>query len=180
MVGFGSKQAWLAVRNGDPAAVRAALGLRDLGPVSWRAGLDLAYLTDDRVVITPPLDRWVLVTGRWLWRAAGDFPVARLSAELGTEVQRYSSYRVAEQHEWERAAHGTLVRSFAYRGGSGELVRWIGDPDEAEAGLGLHDPDDDILVGESDVMRLAGRWSVDPSTLDGRPAPGPLHAAAPE
>jgi hypothetical protein len=180
MVGFGPKQAWLAVRDGDPGAVRSVLRLRDLGPVSWRAGIDLAYLTDDRVVITPKLDGWVLVTGRWLWRAAADFPVARLSADLDTEVHRYFSSRVAEQHEWDRAAHGTLVRSFAYRGESGELVRWIGDPDEIEAGFGLRDPGGDILVGESDVMRLAGLWSVDPSTLDGRAAPGPLLAAAPE
>ena len=78
MVGFGSKQAWLAVRNGDPAAVRAALRLRDLGPVSWRAGIDLAYLTDDRVVITPPLDRWVLVPGRSC-PAEGPAPRAKAS-----------------------------------------------------------------------------------------------------
>jgi hypothetical protein len=187
MVGFGPKQAWLAVRDGDPAAVRAALGLRDLGPVSWRVGVDLAYLTDDRVILTPPLagadgSRWLLVTGYWLWRATDRVPAARLSAELDTEVQRYATHRVAERHEWERAVRGRLVRAFAYVGESGELVRWIGDPDPAELALGLPaepaEPDD-ILVGESDVMRLAGRWSVDPTTLDGAAAPGPLLAAAP-
>jgi len=185
MVGFGYKQTWLAVRDGEPAAVRAALGLRDLGTVTWRAGIDLAYLTDDRVVLTPPLSCWLLVTGLWLVRAAGRFPVAKLSAELGTEVQRYLSHRVVEQHEWDRAVDGRLVRSFAYLGETGELVRWIGDPDVAERDLGLPaqppDEDDgaDLIVGESDVMRLAGRWSVDPTALDGQPAPGPLRAAAP-
>ena len=49
MVGFGYKQAWLAVRDGDPDAVIAALGLRDLGPVSWRVGADLAHLNQDRL-----------------------------------------------------------------------------------------------------------------------------------
>jgi hypothetical protein len=189
MVGFGRKQAWLAVRDGDPAAVRAALGLRDLGPVSWRAGIDLAYLTDDRVVLTPPLTgagggRWLLVTGWWLWHAADRFPVARLSADLGTEVHRYASHRGLERHEWERAVDGTLVRAFGFSGESGDIVRWIGDPDPAERALGLpaqSEPGDDadILVGEADVGRLADQWSVDPTALDGRPAPGPLHAAAP-
>jgi len=31
MVGFGYKQAWLAVRDGDADRLLAALGLRDLG-----------------------------------------------------------------------------------------------------------------------------------------------------
>jgi hypothetical protein len=50
MVGFGPKQAWLAVRDGDAAAAAAAFALRDLGTVSWRSGIDLASLTDDRMV----------------------------------------------------------------------------------------------------------------------------------
>jgi hypothetical protein len=182
MVGFGPKQAWLAVRGGEAEAVRAALRLRDLGPVAWRAGVDLAYLTDDRVVLTPPLDgaggnAWLLVTGQWLWNTS--LSVTELSGELGTEVHRYTSHRGLERHEWERAAHGSLVRGFAYDGRSGEVLRWIGDPDPAEVGLGLRE-DEDVLVGESDVMRLAGLWSVDPSGLDGRPATGPLRAAAPQ
>ncbi len=175
MVGFGSKQTWLAVRGGEPVAVRAALRLRDLGPVAWRAGVDLAYLTDDRVVLTPPLDGWLLVTGQWLWKAG--LSVVDLSAELDTEVHRYASHRGLEQHGWERADRGTLVRAFTYDGPSAEVLRSIGDPDAAESEIGLGTGD--VLVGESDVMRVAGRWSVDPSGLTGRPAPGPLQVAAP-
>jgi len=68
MVGFGGKQAWLAVRDGDPAQILQALGLRDLGEVPWRDGIDLAHLTDDRVAVTPALPgardtHWVLVAG---------------------------------------------------------------------------------------------------------------------
>lgn len=187
MVGFGPKQTWLAVRDGGPAGVRAALGLSDLGPVDWRTGVDLAYLVDDRVVLTPVLEgagggRWLLVTGQWLWKVAGWLSVADLSAELGTEVHRYASHRGLEQHAWERAARGTLIRGFGYDGRAAEVLRWIGDPDPAESELGLRarpGPGDDVLVGESDVMRLARLWSVDPSGLDGRPAPGPLAAARP-
>ncbi len=186
MVGFGPKQAWLAVRDGGTAAVVAALGLRDLGPVSWRAGVDLAYLTDDRLVLTPPLHGagdvpWLLVTGRWLLRPGAVPDLAALSALLGTEVQFFASYRVGERHRWERAVDGALVRAFAYVGETGEVTRWEGDPDGAETAIGLPgtaDGDGDVLVAEADVLRLAGAWSVDPSTLDGRPAPGSLHAVA--
>jgi hypothetical protein len=188
MVGFGPKQAWLAVRDGDQTAVADALGLRDLGPVSWRNGIDLAYLTDDRVALTPPLPgvgdtRWLLVAGRWLLRAAPTLDVAHLSGTLGTEVQFFATYRVSELHRWQRAVDGELVRAFEYVGETGEVTEWRGDPDDAEAAIGLPralDDEADVLVSEDDVMRLAGAWSVDPMALDGRPAPGPLRAAAAE
>ena len=185
MAGFGYKQAWLAVRDVEPAALIDALGLRDLGPVPWREGVDLAYLTDDRLVLTPPLPgardaRWVLAPGQWL--VLGDVPVdvAGLSATLHTEVQLFVSHRVSELHRWERAVDGVLVRAFEYIGEAGEVTVWRGDPDDAERALGLQGTADesDILVGEHDVMRLAGAWSVDPSSLEGRTAPGPLRAAA--
>jgi hypothetical protein len=191
MVGFGPKQVWLAVRDRKADEVRAALRLRDLGPVGWRAGIDLAHLTDDRVVLTPLLDgvggsRWLLVVGRWLWTgplSVVALSVVDLSADLDTEVHRYSTHRGLEQHEWERAAQGTLVRSFAYAGQAAEIQRWVGDPDPAETALGLPavlpGPETDILVGESDVLRIAEAWSVDPSGLDGQWATGPLEAAAP-
>jgi hypothetical protein len=186
MVGFGPKQAWLAVRDGDPVAVADVLGLRDLGPVPWRNGIDLAYLTDDRLVLTPPLpgsggSNWLLVTGRWLLRADTDPDTAYLSAVLGTEVQFFATYRVSELHRWERAVGGALVRRFGYVGETGDVIAWRGVPDEVETAIGLPpvpDPDTDILVGEDDVLRLARAWSVDPTSLDALPAPGPLRAAA--
>jgi hypothetical protein len=203
MVGFGPKQAWLAIREGDDArsartaacedrsreqmtaAVAAALGLRDLGTVSWRNGIDLAYLTDDRLVFTPLLPgaddaRWLLVTGRWLLRN-GQVDVAQLSAALGTEVQFFATYRVSELHRWQRAVDGVVMRAFEYVGRTGEVIEWRGEIDDAEAAIGLPavlDDEADILVSEEDVMRVARAWSVDPTALDGRPAPGPLRAAA--
>jgi hypothetical protein len=184
MVGFGHKQAWLAVREGEPAALAAALGLRDLGPVSWRAGIDLSYLTDDRVAMTPPLagagGRWLLATGQWLALYGGRADISGLSAVLGTEVQRFATNRVIEAHEWSRAVDGEYVRVFGYVGRSGAVTEWFGDADETEATLGLtKDPDDydeppSFVIGEEDVMLMAGAWSVDPTTLDGQPAPGPL------
>ena len=187
MVGFGPKQAWLAVRDGRPEPVAEALGLRDLGPVPWRSGIDLAYLTDDRLVLTPCLPGadgagWLLVTGRWLLlRADRPADVTGLSARLDTEVQFFATYRVGELHRWSRAVSGELVRAFGFRGEDGEVTEWRGDPDPAEIAIGLpaQPPDgQDILVSEDDVLRLAGAWSVDPKRLADQPAPGPLRAAA--
>jgi hypothetical protein len=188
MVGFGSKQAWLAIRDGDPAQVQAELGLRDLGPVPWREGIDLAYLTDDRLALTPPLPGaggapWLLITGRWLLRAGARVHVADLSAKLATEVQFFATYRVGESHRWARAVDGELVRAFGYVGETGEIIDWHGAPDEVERAIGLPpepDGETDLLVSEPDVLRLAGAWSVDPSGLHGKPAPAPLRAAAVE
>lgn len=186
MVGFGHKQSWLAVRDADVEALSGALALRDLGTVSWRDGIDLAYLTDDRLVVTPPLPgardaRWLLATGRWLLRPTTVVDVVELSATLGTEVQLFATYRVSELHRWARAVDGVAVRAFGFLGEIGEVTEWRGDPDDVEQSMGLPpalDGEPDILVSEHDVMRLAGAWSVDPSILDGRSAPGPLHAYA--
>lgn len=185
MVGFGNKQAWLAFRNGDPATLIATMGLHDLGEVPWRSGIDLAYLTDDRLAVTPPLpgageSSWVLVTGRWLLSPRSTVDIQELSATLDSEVQSFASYRVGEAHRWARAVHGVLVRSFGYVGELGEVTDWRGEPDSTELAVGLPaavDEDSEVLISESDVMRVAAAWSVDPSSLDGRPAPGPLRMA---
>jgi hypothetical protein len=189
MVGFGSKQAWLAVRDIDPPRLIATLGLGDLGEVSWRDGVDLAYLTDDRLALTPRLPgagdaTWVLITGRWLLSSKSNVDMLELSALLDTEVQSFASYRVGEAHRWGRAVSGILLRSFAYVGELGEVTQWRGDPDETELAIGLpttvteDDGDSVVLVSEADVMRVAAAWSVDPNSLHGRPAPGPLRVAS--
>jgi len=186
MVGFGGKQAWLAVREIDAGLLIPALGLRDLGTVSWRDGIDLAHLTDDRVAVTPPLPgardtRWVLAVGRRLMLPGTPVDVVGLSAELHTEVQFFATHRVTELHRWQRAVDGELVRAFGYVGQTGEVTSWHGEPDPAERDAGLPAALDDeatILVSENDVLKVADAWSIDPSTLSGRPAPGPLRIGA--
>jgi hypothetical protein len=186
MVGFGGKQAWLAVAGEDQQAILAALGLSDLGPVPWREGMDLAYLTDDRVAVTPPLPgardtTWILATGRYLIRPGVNVDVIGLSATLRTEVQFFATHRVTELHRWQRAADGELIRAFGYVGQTGEVTTWHGEPGPAERDAGLPaelDEESTILVGEKDVLKVADAWSIDPTTLTGRPAPGPLRLGA--
>jgi hypothetical protein len=187
MVSFGGKQAWLAVRDRDQADVLEALGLRDLGEVAWRDGIDLAHLTDDRVAVTPPLPgargtTWVLAVGRYLLRPDTMIDIVGLSERLHTEVQFFATHRVTELHRWQRAAGGELVRAFGYVGQTGEVTAWHGDPDPAERDAGLPASFDDeettVLVSEQDVLKVAGAWSIDPTTLGGRAAPGPIRVGA--
>ena len=186
MVGFGTKQSWLAIRDPDLELVEALLGLDDLGPVSWRTGIDLAYFSDDRVMLTPPLPgaaeaSWLLVVGRWLARPLAFVDVEGLSESLDTEVQYFATDRSTQRHRWQRARDGVLLRSFDYVGRDGELLDWQGDPDLAERAAGLPeavDDETDLVVEEADLLRVAAAWSLDPTTLDGRPSPGPLRAAA--
>jgi hypothetical protein len=186
MVGFGGKQAWLAVRDGDPEQVVAALGLRDLGTVRWRDGIDLAHLSDDRVAVTPPLPgardtTWVLAAGRWLMRPGAPLDLPELSARLHAEVQFFATHRVTESHRWQRAVDGDLIRAFGYVGQTGAVTSWHGDPDPAERDAGLPaelDEESTVLVSEQDVLRVASAWSIDPTTIGGRPAPGPIRMGA--
>jgi hypothetical protein len=186
MVGFGGKQAWLAVRDGEPGPVLEALGLRDLGEVPWREGIDVAHFTDDRVAVTPRLPgargtQWVLVVGRWLLRPGTVVDVTALSARLHTEVQFFATHRVTELHRWQRAIGGELVRTFGYVGQTGEVTSWHGEPDAGERDIGLPeilDEEATVLVSEQDVLRVADAWSIDPTTLAGRAAPGPLRIGA--
>lgn len=146
--------AWLAVRGQDPVA---ALGLTELGEVEWRAGVDLAYFTDDRVIVTPPVggpDGWILVLGMALLKDRPD--VTGLSAALDTEVQFFSSHRGLQVYRWQRARSGDLLRSFASTEGE---IDELGERSDLEQTFG-------DLVDDGDVHRVAAQWSVDPGTVN--------------
>ena len=187
MVGFGYKTGWLAVRDGEADAVLAQLGAQTVGPIAWRDGIRQAYDREDALLVTPLLPgvggSWLLVAGWWIAANHETLDTAALSRALGREVQLFVTHRVVELHRWERSVNGTTVRSFEYIGEQGEVTRWAGAPDEVERAIGLPETYDlgsddvDVIVGEQDVMRVAGAWSVDPSSLEGSPAPGRLTVA---
>jgi hypothetical protein len=201
MVGFGYKTAWLAIRDGDKGGgpeglgggkiieeVVRALGGQVDGTIAWLEGVHASYDRADTVVATPPLPGtdglWTLVTGWYLASNHEALDAAALSVTLAREVQLFVSHRVVELHRWQRSVGGTTVRSFEYLGETGEVRAWSGEPDETELAIGLPasfdlDRADDhaILVGEDDVMRVAGAWSVDPTSLENRPATAPLTLA---
>lgn len=171
-VGFGYKCAWLAVRASDPRAVTSGLGITDLTSVSWTAGVEAAYAANDRFVfVTPSIDGWVLVAGVSLFGLAGSLKtdtaklpdeIRRLSAKLSTEIQYFATHRVSDAHQWVSADKGVLLRAFST--GDGDVDFDLGAQTPAEKQVAA----DSARVDEDSVLRIAGRWSVNPATLDGR------------
>ncbi|MBX6313690.1 MAG: hypothetical protein IRY99_12340 [Isosphaeraceae bacterium] len=145
------------------------LNLEDARPSTWAEGIEHAYygsLPDGRseMFVSPPIAGWTFAVGglrrltelqvsEWL-SFLGD-----LSAKLG-EIQYFNTYRVVEHHAWAKAVGGQIVRAFSYLGERQEILADVGNRTPEEAELDLDYP------SEHDVMRLAGRWSIDPSRIE--------------
>lgn len=177
---FDSPCRWIAVRTTEPRAVQKALRLANPTICTWAEGL--AEARDRRLFITPPIGEWVLVVGSSLPDPAEDVDacfhlLTRLSRELGL-VQFFCLNRAVGHHAWARLDAGEVLRAYAW---AGQVVWHQGAPSPAELGLDLrcfeyletvepswgqtHDP---ILQNLDRLPMLAARWSVDPTSLDGR------------
>ena len=193
---FGYKCAWIAARTDVPLSVATALGLRNLHPSSWEKGIEKAYNYEPQAILsrhaflTPPIDGWVLCASTGFFKLAEgkrELPslLCDLSRQLQATVQFFLTYHVVEAHVWGWAENGNLLRSYGYSsGGSGRLFD-IGEQTDAEVSLGFKffderspeasDPtidywarEDLTFPNEGHVMQLAGKWSIDPPTLDER------------
>ncbi len=189
---FGYKMAWLAVRTRDTNRVIDVLGLQDPQPCNWNSGIGTVYddrLGETRVFVTPPVNGWTFVVGLPL-----PYPVGRnfvdkctpMLLELGgefVEVQYYFSYPLIDFFAWARIIDGKLVRAFAI--GDDGIIWNKGKPTKDEKGLGLKlfelrgvrerfgDAGGELILypTEEHVMRLASRWSLDPTRVDAAPVP---------
>ncbi len=167
---FGYKNAWVAIRSGNHAAIVDGLPLRDLRPADWASGIAAAYENPfgPSVFMTPPIDGWTLVVGCPFLRAADGSPpvldelVASWAQAIGCEVQFYVTHRGVEAHGWARATPGGSVRAFVYEAGQGVVLEVGERTPEERAAKALKRPTEDH------VMDLAAKWSVDPSVLDQR------------
>lgn len=188
-VSFGHKSRWLAVKVNSPTAVLKALGATNSREAGWSQGVGAP---EGAVFATPPLDGWVLVVGAFPEiLGEGDEKavalVSKLSAELGTEVQYFGTHRVVDYHAWVRAKNGEVSRAYAYLGERGKTLLRMGEQSEEEKALGLSFFDDkspeakddaywrrdDLSYpDEEDVMKVAGRWSINPAELGERGAVG--------
>jgi hypothetical protein len=188
--GFGYKSAWIAAKRASPEAVAEALGLRNVRAIAWDAGLAAAEAEPyASVFVTPPIDGWVLGVGFALFALADARPplvgrrAEEWAARLQTEVQYFATHRVVEAHAWARARPSGLERAYSYLGESGEKLLDEGHPTAEERALGFafFDPgsadaeedgywerEDLTYASEEHVIRLASRWSLDPTSLDER------------
>lgn len=188
---FGFKNAWVAFRTADPAAVAKALSIRNPRPASWTEGVAAAYEypIGCSVFVTPPVHGWILCVGFPLFAAVDARPptfgddAAAWARQLGCEVQYFSTHRIVEAHAWARARPGGLERAYVFVGESGEKVLDVGapTPEERQLGFAFFDPTspaaesdgywerkDLTFPHEDDVMAVAGKWSLDSSRLDER------------
>jgi hypothetical protein len=186
-VPFGYKMNWLAVRAADPNDVIRSLVIDKLQPANWRTGVTAAY--DGHTFISPSVDGWVFVLSYHL-PGLGHDPSAdawksimrSLSATHG-EAQYFGSHRVSGYAGWARYVAGREERAFAYcdgtlvdRGprtqGEIELNHNYFDANSPEASdEGYWERTDLCSPDEEHVMEVAGRWSVNPQTLEARELP---------
>lgn len=189
---FGYDMAWLAVRTRDTAAVVSALALEAPQPCNWNAGIGTVYapeLGETRVFVSPPVNGWTFVVGLPLphpTTAAFVDKCTPLLVALGgrfVEVQYYFCYPPIDMFAWARMVDGRLLRAFA---AGDEGVIWNkGKTSREEKSLGLKlfelrgvrgrrgDAGGEMILHptEDHVMRLALRWSLDPTRLNAASAP---------
>jgi len=185
---FGYKMAWLAVRTRDAVGLAEELGLVAPAPCNWNSGIGSVYddaLGADHVFVSPPVNGWTFVVGLSLPHPVGrNFvdkctPLLMGLAGRFAEVQYFFSYPPIDFYAWARVIDGRLVRAFAV-GDEGVLWR-KGKTTREERALGLKlfefrgvrgrkgDAGGEMILypTEDHVLRLAERWSLDPTKLDG-------------
>lgn len=186
-VAFGYDMGWLAVRTRDTEAVVAALGLGEPQRCNWDSGIGTVYhreFGESRVYVAPPVNGWTFVVGLPLPHPAGRNFVDKctpLLTALGgrfVEVQYYFCYPPIDMFAWARLVDGRLLRGFA---AGDEGVIWNkGKTTREERALGLKlfelrgvrgrrgDAGGEMILHptEDHVMRLALRWSLDPTRLN--------------
>ncbi len=166
---------WLAVRSRNVHAVQVALGLHNVQPCTWTEGLS----GEEKLFIAPPVKGWVLIIGSGLPDPADDVDVCfrfltSLSQKLG-HVQFFKANRVLGHHAWVRVDNGEVMRGYAW---AGKTLWNQGMPTRAESEFGLkcfqyfESPDQTFEESEiaaanvEKVSSLAGRWSLDPTSVD--------------
>ena len=194
-VAFGCGMAWLAARSDDPAELVDALGLEQAEFCNWNSGIGAVYddwLGASRVFVSPAVDGWVFAVGLALPHPLGPGFADKCTpmlVDLGgrfAEAQYFFTYPPIDYYAWAKVRDGRLVRAFAV---SDEGIVWNkGRPSREERALGLKlfelrgvrgrkgDAGGEMILHptEDHVLRLASRWSIDPTTLNEGNAPAGL------
>jgi hypothetical protein len=169
-VPFGYKTSWLAGETDDTEGVVKALGLRHAEQACWSKGLYKGTF------VAPSILGWTLVEGVRPEAGAPLFVafLEDLSRRFG-EVQYFGTHRVVDYHAWAKAVDGRLLRSYAWLGERGQVLQDVGQRTPEEEELGFRFVDRTTVEGdwegvefprEEDVMRIAGRWSLNPLEID--------------
>ena len=144
----------------------------------------MARLAENSLLISPPIQGWVLVVGNGLPDPAEDADkcfhfLRKMSGTLG-HVQFFSVHPALSHHAWVRLENGNVRRAYAW---ADETVWNQGDLTRAEVELGLKcfgygeaASSDTISLGDllhanaEKINLLAAKWSLDPASINGTPA----------
>lgn len=184
---FGYKMSWLAIRTESPKQVVDLLPIDSRQRANWRSGIASAY--NGRTFVSPPVDGWVFVVSHRLPQLGSDVDPnawSRLMQSLAAcfdDVQYFGTHRVVEFHAWARFLNGKEQRAYAYLGERGEMLVNRGEQTAGEREPGYEFSDESLseldeselenvsIPDEDDVMEVAGKWSINPLTLDDRQSP---------
>jgi hypothetical protein len=180
--------AWLAIRTRDTDGVIARLGLAETISTNWDNGIGAVYAEDNgdsKVFVSPPVNGWTFVVGLALPQPLGKAFVDKavpLLLDLGgqfIEVQYYLAYPDLDAFAWARVVDGKLVRAYAINDVG---VIWNkGKQSKEEKSLGIRlyemrgvkkkagDAAGELVLypTEQHIMKLAAKWSLDPTELEG-------------
>lgn len=184
-IDFGYKIVWIAVKTDDKIEVANILKLKNQKPCNWKSGIESAY--ENSVFITPQIGNWTLAVGMKL--PYGDTlesieklenVLNKLSSKFG-EAQFFGTHRVVEYHHWIKSVNGKTVRMYNYIGDIGQNIKVFGKLTEPELGLDLFNSlsieaqsesywerEDLDYPNEELVMKVAEKWSVNPTKLSKR------------
>jgi hypothetical protein len=184
-ISFGYKCVWVTVKAQSSEEVANFLGLRNQRNANWKNGIDKAY--GNEIFISPPIDGFIFIVGTSLPTADSDLNIKKAKALIDKLSLRYQTadffvtHRVVDLHGWMKSQKGETVRAYVYLGESGDNLIVEGKELEIEKQLnlvntfsseakldnyfskpGLTFPDEGL------VMKIAEKWSVNPSTLGQR------------
>ncbi len=190
-VPFGEKTAWCAFQTADAERVCEVL-FKDRKPrrVSWQEGVDASYDWPDigysKVLVTPPIDGWVLATTQgWLgWWSGGDRIARDLGrddgeageiatrasewgGELECEAQCYASHRGYGLYGWARFPFTEVDRDRVFTKYTGEFVESRGAITSEERALAASLVDSWESFGFHSAEALASRLAEEHAELVG-------------
>jgi len=168
---FGYKCMWFAVKTTNVDDVVKEISLKSAQRCNWKAGVAAAY--GGSIFVTPSVNGWTLIVGQDLptldddeRRKQTEAMLVKLSKRFG-EAQHYGTHRVVEFHAWVRAVGGKITREYAYLGERGEKLYHSGTITSEEQAVGITS-DSSFFPNESHVMKVAGKWSLDPTELSSK------------
>ena len=166
---FGYKCVWFVVKSADSEDVAKTFGLKSPIRCNWKSGIMGAY--HGNIFVSPPVNGWIFIVGDELptlddpkRKKETEALLTTLSSKYG-EAQHYASHRIVGLATWAKASGGKILREYSYLGETGEVLFSIGEKTKEEIDAGIKDGSD-FFPSEEEVMNVAGKWSLNPQTLN--------------